>query len=139
MLEPGYAEVVVRFREEAPLVRDRLVATLSSGRHDWYLEGLDLEPAGEEGWFESRPIRIPREGEGDLFVAFRGRGSVAAASGGATLPLVTGRRVTVDVLFSADEPSRVCDGCDGIAQFPILQEFRPPARVWLYLRWTDDR
>ena len=73
------------------------------------------------------------------FVVFRRVQRLPEPARGATLPLVTGRRVTVDVLFSADEPSRVCGGCDGIAQFPILQEFRPPARVWLYLRWTDDR
>lgn len=131
--------MVFRFREEAPLVRERLVATVSSGRHEWYLEGLDMEPAAEEGWLASRPIPIAREGDADVFVAFRGRGTLAAASGGTTIPLATGRRWTVDVLFSSDGPARVCGDCDGIAQFPILQEFRPPARVWLYLRWTDDR
>jgi len=133
--EPEYAGVVVRYRETEALGRERLVVTLTSGRVVWYLEGTDMAPDGS-GWLASRPLRIPDGGDVELLVALRGEGSDAAATGIVDLRLETGRQARVDVFPSAAETWTVCEGCDGIARFPIRSAFRPSARDWLYLRWT---
>lgn len=133
--EPEYAGVVVRYREAEPLGRDRLVVTLTSGRIVWYLEGSDMAVDGS-GWLSSRELRIPHGGDAELLVALRGEGSDPAASGTVTLPLEVGRQARVDIFTASDPLGAACDGCDGIARFPIESRFRPSARDWLYVRWT---
>ncbi len=133
-LEPEYAGLVVRYREVAPLDRERLVVTVESGRITWYLEGTDMAEVGD-GWLSSRELRIPTGGDAELLVALRGRGTGPAASTTVTLPLEVGRRAQVDIFTSGEPPERACEGCAGIARAPIEPVFRPSARDWLYIRW----
>ncbi|HEY0971087.1 MAG TPA: hypothetical protein VGE02_08985 [Gemmatimonadales bacterium] len=133
-LEPEYAGVVVRYREAGPLTRERLVVTLESHGITWYLEGTDM--AADGGWLSSRVLRIPKGGQAELVVALRGQGSQPAATGTVALPLEVGRQARVDVFISEEPLELACDGCAGLARFPIQPAFRPSARDWLYVRWT---
>ena len=134
-LEPEYAGIVVRFREEAPVTRERLVVTVSDGDTEWFLEGTDLE-ATADGWLAARELRVAPGGDLSIRIALRGVGSEPAASGQLSLPLPPDARWRLDVFPSDVSHAAACDGCAGVARFPILAQFRPSAQDWLYVTWT---
>ena len=127
--------IVVRYAEQAPLTRDRLVVTVADGLRQWYFEGADLTDDGS-GWLTSRPLHVGDGGTVVISAAFRGDGTPAAGAGGIVLPLTRDGRWQVDVLTSALEPSTVCAGCTGVTRFPLAEPERPAAHDWLYIRWT---
>lgn len=134
-LEPEHASVVVRFREVAPVTRDRLVVTISDGDTEWYLEGTDLE-ASADGWLAGRALRVAPGGTLKVRIALRGVGSEPAASGQLALATPADARWRIDV-FPSDVPqAAACSGCTGVVRFPILAQFRPSAQDWLYVTWT---
>lgn len=132
------ATVTVRYREVAPLTRDRLVVTVDDADSGWYFEGVDFEPA-TDGWLTSRSLDLSASGGVRVLVALRGSATTtAAASGEIVLPATANERWLVDIFPSELAPNVVCGGCAGLARFAITESDRPAARDWLYVRWTGS-
>lgn len=128
------ASVTVRYQEEAPLVRDRLVVTVEDVGNEWYFEGVDLQPSAD-GWLTSRSLRVSARGGVRINVSLRGNDLAAAAGGEVVLPEGVSEEWLVDIFASEAAPSIACDGCTGLARFAIAEDARPAARDWLYVRW----
>ena len=137
LVEPATGRVSVRYQERAPLGRERLVVNLTDGRDEWYVEGTDLQPAGD-GWLAGRTIRLHEGGPLRLSATLRGDGRQVAAVGDVTLPLDHGRHWRVDIFASPRSEAEACGGCDGVRRFVIAPSSRPSAQDWLYITWTDQ-
>ena len=138
LLEPAHGRVSVRYQERAPLARQLLVVNLTDGQDEWYLEGTDLQPAGDDGWLASRTIHLHEDGTLRLSTTLRGSGTTVAAIGDVTLPLDAGRHWRIDIFPSARPQEEACGGCDGVRRFVIAPSARPSAQDWLYITWTDQ-
>jgi hypothetical protein len=136
-LGPDQALVTLRYREAAPLGRERLVATVEDGARQYYVEGIDLTP-GADGWLESRPLRAASDGDLMVRVALRGSGTQAVAVADVRIPLSPRAVWRVDVFASSLTPAQLCDGCAGLLRVPIPPAWRPSAQEWLYVTWTAD-
>ncbi|MHB1225389.1 MAG: hypothetical protein ACYC2G_15275 [Gemmatimonadaceae bacterium] len=128
------ASVTLRYRERAPLTRERLVVTVDDINNEWYFEGVDLPPSAD-GWLTSRSLRVSTRGGVRITVSLRGTSVVAAAGGEIVLPESPGEEWLVDIFTSEAAPSVACDGCAGLARLAIAEDDRPTARDWLYVRW----
>ena len=134
-LGPDQGIVTLRYREQPPLERERLVVTLEDRERQYYVEGIDLAE-GADGWLESRPLRFAASGQLRVRVAMRSDGTSPAAALDAMIPLTPGRRWRVDVFASALPGSQACAGCAGLQRVGIVPAWRPSAQDWLYLTWT---
>ena len=134
-LGPDRARVAVRYRELAPLGRERLVMTLQDRERQFYLEGIDLEPTAD-GWLASRELRVANGGPLRVRVALRGAGGASVSTVEVDVPLAPHARWRLDVFPSSESPAAACGGCTGVRRATILQSERPPARDWLYVTWT---
>ena len=134
-LGPDRGLVTLRFREAAPLDRERLAATLEDHARQYYVEGIDLA-AGADGWLESRPLRAAPDGELRVRIALRGTGTAPIAVADALVPLAPHAVWRVDVFASSLPPAEACDGCAGFRRVNLPQAWRPSEQDWLYLSWT---
>lgn len=134
-LGPDQGVVTLRYREQPPLERERLVVTLEDRERQYYVEGIDLGE-GADGWLESRPLRFASNGQFRVRVAMRGDGTSPVAALDAQIPLTPGQRWRVDVFASSLPGSQACAGCAGLQRVGILPAWRPSAQDWLYLTWT---
>jgi hypothetical protein len=134
-LGPDQGLVTFRYREAAPLGRERLVATIEDRARQYYVEGIDLTP-GTDGWLESRPLRAASDGELMVRVALRGSGTAAVAVADARVPLSPRAVWRVDVFASSLPGAEACAGCAGFQRVPLPQAWRPSAQDWLYVTWT---
>lgn len=126
----------MRYREVAPLGRERLAVTLDDEHRQFYLEGIDL--VERDGWLVSRELRTLTRGELVVRLALRGSGSAAVATAHVTLPLAPDARWRIDIFPSSAEPAAACADCTGLHRAAIAQGSRPSARDWLYVTWTAD-
>lgn len=131
------ASVTVRYLEQAPLTRDRLVVTVDDLRSGWYFEGVDFQSSAD-GWLTSRSLRVSTRGGVHISIALRGTGVTAVAGGEIVLPEGVSDEWLVDIFPSEAAPSVACDGCAGLARFAIAEDARPTARDWLYVRWHSS-
>ena len=136
-LGPDQGTVTLRYREAAPLGRERLVATIEDRARQYYVEGIDLTP-GADGWLESRPLRAASDGELMVRVALRGSGTAAVAVADARVPLSPRAVWRVDVFTSSLPGAQACAGCAGFQRVPLPEAWRPSAQDWLYVTWTGD-
>lgn len=134
-LGPNPAHVQLRYREVAPLDRDRLVVTFDVPGHQWYLEGTDLQPSGD-GWLTGRELTVGSDGELMMRLALRDDDDGSVARGEAVIPLAHGARWRIDVFPSSLESAAACGGCSGVHRVSIDAAARPSARDWLYITWT---
>jgi hypothetical protein len=134
-LGPDRARVAVRYQELLPLGRERLVLTLQDGERQFYLEGIDLEPAAD-GWLASRELRVANGGTLRVRVALRGTGGTSVSTVDVDVPLAPHARWRLDVFPSSASLAAACGGCTGVQRATILQSERPSARDWLYVTWT---
>lgn len=134
-LGPNPAHVQLRYREVAPLDRGRLVVTLDVPGHQWYVEGIDLQPEGG-GWLAGREISVGSDGELLMRLALRDGGDDAVARSDVSIPLTHGARWRIDIFPSSLENAAACGNCSGVHRVPIDEDARPSARDWLYVTWT---
>lgn len=133
-LGPEQPRVTVRYRELAPLGRERLAVTLDDERRQFYLEGIDL--VAHDGWLVSRELRTAPRGDLAVRLALRGAGVAAVAAADVVIPLAPNARWRIDVFPSSAGPNVACAGCAGLHRVPIADAARPSARDWLYVTWT---
>ena len=122
------ARIAVRYIGEPTLPQGLLSVHVTDGRRLYTIRGRDLGGPDREG------ARFATRTSGTLWLRFRmSDGSAVASEGEVELPLRADWSYGVEFRVAADDPTRLCFGCQGARAFPLAPAYRrlPAESLWV--------